>query len=66
MAKEASATPRKAGGGLARPVQPSPELGAALASLLHSVIGEPALNSRDWLLAEAERLLAGRHARRTL
>ncbi len=28
MAKEASTTPRKAGGGLARPVQPSAELGA--------------------------------------
>jgi chromatin remodeling complex protein RSC6 len=26
MAKETTATPRKAGGGLARPVQPSPEL----------------------------------------
>ena len=26
------------------------------------MIGEPALNSRDWLLAEAERLLAGQHA----
>jgi tRNA nucleotidyltransferase (CCA-adding enzyme) len=46
--------------------KPSPELGAALASLLHAVIGDPTLNSRDWLLAEAERLLAGQHARRTL
>ena len=37
--------------------KPSPELGGALAQLLHSVIGEPELNSRVWLLAEAERLL---------
>jgi tRNA nucleotidyltransferase (CCA-adding enzyme) len=37
---------------------PSPALGAALARLLHEVIGDPELNSRDWLLAEAARLLA--------
>ena len=38
--------------------KPSPELGDALARLLQAVIAEPELNSRDWLLAEAERLLA--------
>ena len=32
MAKEASGTPRKAGGGLARPVTPSPELAAIVGS----------------------------------
>ena len=32
MAKEASGTPRKAGGGLARPVTPSPELAANVGS----------------------------------
>jgi tRNA nucleotidyltransferase (CCA-adding enzyme) len=33
-----------------------PELGAALRHLLACVIGDPALNTREWLLAEAERL----------
>ena len=37
---------------------PSPALGRALAQLLHQVIGNPALNTRAMLLAEAERLLA--------
>ena len=32
MAKSATGTPRKAGGGLARPVQPSPELAAITGS----------------------------------
>ena len=32
MAKDATKTPRKAGGGLARPVQPSPELAAITGS----------------------------------
>jgi tRNA nucleotidyltransferase (CCA-adding enzyme) len=37
---------------------PGPELGAALEHLLGCVIGDPALNTREWLLAEAERLRA--------
>ena len=32
MAKESTGTPKKAGGGLARPVQPSPELAAITGS----------------------------------
>ena len=36
---------------------PSPALGQALEHLLHEVIGDPQLNTREWLLAEAERLL---------
>src|SRR5215203_2265965 len=36
--------------------QPGPELGAALRHLLGCVTGDPALNTRDRLLAEAERL----------
>jgi putative nucleotidyltransferase with HDIG domain len=35
--------------------QPSPDLGAALDHLLACVIGDPSLNDREWLLAEAER-----------
>ena len=38
--------------------EPSPALGRALDRLLQAVIGEPELNTRDRLLAEAERLLA--------
>jgi tRNA nucleotidyltransferase (CCA-adding enzyme) len=33
-----------------------PGLGKALDHLLSCVIGDPALNTREWLLAEAERL----------
>jgi tRNA nucleotidyltransferase (CCA-adding enzyme) len=36
--------------------QPGPALGEALEHLLACVIGDPALNKREWLLAEAERL----------
>ena len=36
--------------------QPSPQLGDALDHLLAVVIGDPALNTREWLLAEAERI----------
>ncbi|MGH3072477.1 MAG: CCA tRNA nucleotidyltransferase [Gaiellaceae bacterium] len=36
--------------------EPGPQLGEALDHLLTSVIGDPALNTREWLLAEAERL----------
>jgi putative nucleotidyltransferase with HDIG domain len=36
--------------------RPGPELGEALEHLLACVIGDPELNSRDWLLAEAERV----------
>ena len=36
--------------------QPGPALGEALEHLLTCVIGDPALNTRDWLLDEAERL----------
>ncbi|MDX6396917.1 MAG: hypothetical protein QOJ43_325 [Gaiellaceae bacterium] len=36
--------------------QAGPELGAALDHLLACVIGDPNLNTRDWLLSEAERL----------
>jgi tRNA nucleotidyltransferase (CCA-adding enzyme) len=36
--------------------QPGPELGEALEHLLAAVIGDPALNTREWLLAEAKRL----------
>ena len=35
---------------------PGPEVGAALAHLLACVIGDPELNTRAWLLAEAERI----------
>ena len=35
--------------------EPGPGLGATLDHLLACVIGEPSLNERDWLLAEAER-----------
>ena len=35
--------------------QPGPGLGAALDHLLACVIGDPSLNEREWLLAEAER-----------
>jgi tRNA nucleotidyltransferase (CCA-adding enzyme) len=35
--------------------EPGPELGAALEHLLACVIGDPTLNQREWLLAEAER-----------
>jgi tRNA nucleotidyltransferase (CCA-adding enzyme) len=35
---------------------PGPHLGDALDHLLGCVIGDPALNTREWLLAEAERL----------
>jgi len=34
-----------------------PELGDALEHLLSSVLGDPALNTREWLLAEAQRRL---------
>jgi len=37
--------------------KPSPALGHALEHLLQDVIGDPALNTRAWLLAEAGRLL---------
>jgi tRNA nucleotidyltransferase (CCA-adding enzyme) len=33
-----------------------PALGAALQHLLGAVVGDPALNTREWLLAEAERI----------
>ena len=36
--------------------KPGPELGDALQHLLGCVIGDPAVNTREWLLAEAERL----------
>jgi tRNA nucleotidyltransferase (CCA-adding enzyme) len=36
--------------------QPGRELGAALGHLLACVIGDPSLNTPEWLLAEAERL----------
>jgi tRNA nucleotidyltransferase (CCA-adding enzyme) len=36
--------------------RPSRELGEALQHLLAAVIGDPALNTRDWLLAEADRM----------
>ena len=35
--------------------QPGPDLGTALEHLLACVIGDPSLNQREWLLAEAER-----------
>jgi putative nucleotidyltransferase with HDIG domain len=35
--------------------QPGPDLGAELEHLLACVIGDPSLNERKWLLAEAER-----------
>ena len=38
---------------------PGPALGAALDHLLSCVIGDPGLNTREWLLAEAERELRG-------
>jgi tRNA nucleotidyltransferase (CCA-adding enzyme) len=38
---------------------PGPALGATLEHLLSSVIGDPDLNTREWLLAEAERELRG-------
>jgi tRNA nucleotidyltransferase/poly(A) polymerase len=37
--------------------EPGPALGAALDHLLSCVIGDPSLNTREWLLAEAEREL---------
>jgi tRNA nucleotidyltransferase (CCA-adding enzyme) len=37
--------------------EPGPALGAALEHLLSCVIGDPVLNTRDWLLAEAGREL---------
>ena len=36
-----------------------PELGEVLRHLLACVIGDPALNTREWLLAEAERVRGG-------
>jgi tRNA nucleotidyltransferase (CCA-adding enzyme) len=36
--------------------KPGPPLGAALEHLLSCVIGDPELNTREWLLAEAERI----------
>ena len=36
--------------------EPGPALGEALDHLLARVIGDPSLNQREWLLAEAERL----------
>jgi tRNA nucleotidyltransferase (CCA-adding enzyme) len=36
--------------------QPGPALGDALEHLLTCVIGDPRMNTREWLLAEAERL----------
>ncbi len=38
---------------------PGPEFGEALDHLLSCVIGDPALNTREWLLAEAERMRGG-------
>jgi tRNA nucleotidyltransferase/poly(A) polymerase len=38
--------------------RPSRELGEALEHLLAAVIGDPSLNTRDWLLAEADRMRA--------
>jgi hypothetical protein len=38
--------------------RPGPELGNALDHLLSCVIGDPQLNTREWLLAEAERIRA--------
>jgi hypothetical protein len=38
--------------------RPGPHLGTALGHLLGCVIGDPSLNTREWLLAEAERLRA--------
>jgi tRNA nucleotidyltransferase/poly(A) polymerase len=35
---------------------PGPQLGEALQHLLSAVIGDPSLNTRDWLLAEADRI----------
>jgi tRNA nucleotidyltransferase (CCA-adding enzyme) len=35
---------------------PGPQLGEALEHLLSAVIGDPSLNTRDWLLAEADRM----------
>jgi hypothetical protein len=35
--------------------EPGPSLGKALDHLLACVIGDPSLNQREWLLAEAER-----------
>ncbi len=39
---------------------PSPALGEALQALLEQVLVDPALNTREWLLAESRRLLAAR------
>jgi tRNA nucleotidyltransferase/poly(A) polymerase len=39
--------------------RPGPELGQALQTLLHEVVGNPALNTREWLLEEAGRLREG-------
>ena len=41
-------------------VTPGPELGKILSSLLELVIEDPAVNSRERLLAEAKRLHSGR------
>ena len=37
--------------------RPGPDLGRALQTLLHDVVGDPSLNTRAWLSAEAQRLL---------
>jgi tRNA nucleotidyltransferase (CCA-adding enzyme) len=37
--------------------KPGPELGETLRHLLACVIGDPSLNTREWLLAEARRRL---------
>ncbi|HSC90445.1 MAG TPA: HD domain-containing protein [Gaiellaceae bacterium] len=36
--------------------RPGPALGRTLERLLHEVVGDPSLNRREWLLAEARRL----------
>ena len=42
---------------LALGYRPGPELGRALQTLLHEVVGDPSLNTREWLTGEARRLL---------
>jgi tRNA nucleotidyltransferase/poly(A) polymerase len=37
--------------------RPGPALGRTLQTLLHDVVGDPSLNTREWLTAEARRLL---------
>ena len=37
--------------------RPGPDLGRTLRTLLHDVVGDPSLNTRDWLTREARRLL---------